>query len=175
MPYVVSDGLKIHYELAGAGPPLVLLQGYTGSAEGNWRIPGWVDRLRGSHRLVLIDHRGHGRSDKPHDPARYSVSLMAADVVAVLDALGIESAAVMGYSMGSMVTMELLLNYAERFTAAVIGGMGSSFPQGRREWRQDCRDEETAPAPPLPRRPGTILRTIGTFVRHWDPLAQRAV
>jgi pimeloyl-ACP methyl ester carboxylesterase len=178
MALVFSHGVRIHYEVIGNGPPVVLIHGLNASIQTNWKRPGWVEALSPSHRLVLLDLRGHGRSGKPHTRFRYSIELMAADVLAVLDREGIDVTAVMGYSMGSMVAMELLLNHPERFNAAIIGGMGSRFP-ARGEWRSGCRDEETGDPPPprqrQRRRPGSRLPALFSFVRHFDPIAQRAV
>ena len=65
--FVENDGLQIHYEVEGQGPPLILLHWWTGSLE-DWRLFGYVDALKDTYRLILIDARGHGQSDKPHDP-----------------------------------------------------------------------------------------------------------
>lgn len=175
MPNVQSNGVRIHYEVAGDGPPLLLLHGLGASGNLNWRLPGWVDELRSTHRLILVDHRGHGQSGKPHDAGGYSIPLMAGDALAVLGAAGIQRAAVMGYSMGSMVALELLLNSPDRFSAAVLGGMGSAWP--RRGEVNRCPDEpESDPAPGRPHwRPGRRLRLVGSFMRHYDPIAQRTI
>ena len=88
MPFAINDGVRIHYEVVGHGEPLVLYHGLTGSGE-RWRDTGYVAGLENGHRLILIDARGHGQSDKPHDPAAYGRRRQAADVIAVLDDLGI--------------------------------------------------------------------------------------
>jgi pimeloyl-ACP methyl ester carboxylesterase len=67
MPYATNDGVCIHYQEEGSGPPLVLLHGFTLSLE-HWRDSGYVTALRDDSRLILMDPRGHGASDKPHDP-----------------------------------------------------------------------------------------------------------
>jgi pimeloyl-ACP methyl ester carboxylesterase len=72
MPYVNNAGVQIHYEIEGAGPALVLQHGFTQSLE-SWAECGYVAPLRPKYRLILIDARGHGRSDKPHDEASYSL------------------------------------------------------------------------------------------------------
>ena len=173
MPVARSQGVAIRYRVVGEGPPLVLVHGWTASGRLNWELPGWVEYLRPHYRLVLPDLRGHGRSAKPHGQEAYSLELMAADVLAVMDAAGVGQARVMGYSMGGMIALELLVNHGERFTAAVVGGMGLRFPRGRT--RADCRDEEQAEAAPRQRDFGKTLRGVGSFLRHYDPLAQRAV
>src|SRR3954447_26749762 len=71
MPYASNDGVRIYYEREGSGPPLVLHHGFTRSLEG-WRDNGYADVLNTEYELILMDARGHGRSDKPHDPAAYA-------------------------------------------------------------------------------------------------------
>ena len=144
MPHTQRSGVRIHYRVAGEGPPLVLVHGYTASGWSNWVASGWVDRLSPHHRLIIPDLRGHGRSQKPWRTEVYSVDAMASDVLAVMDKEQIERAPVFGYSMGGMVTMHLLLDHPERFNAAIIGGMGSYFPRGRGRYafeRQSRRSE----------------------------------
>lgn len=88
MPYVDNDGIHIYYETLGAGPPLLLHHGtYLSLAE--WFAYGYVEALMDQFQLVVIDARGTGASDKPHAPEAYSHERCCADVIAVLDALGI--------------------------------------------------------------------------------------
>lgn len=172
MAAVRSQGVKIHYRAVGEGPPLVLIHGWTASGRLNWDLPGWVEFLRPHYRLILPDLRGHGRSEKPHNRESYSLPLFAADVLAVMDHAGVAESRVMGYSMGGMTTLELLTHHGERFTAAVVGGMGLSFPDGR---RTDCRDEMPGEGTRLRRDLGTTVKGAASFVRHYDMIAQRAV
>src|SRR3954453_8073780 len=86
----------------GEGLLLVLQHGSSDSLE-SWRQFGYVAALKHTHRLILIDARGHGRSDKPHDPAAYDIALRAGDVVAVLDDLGIRETSYLGTSMGGWI------------------------------------------------------------------------
>ena len=172
MPTVQSQGVKIHYRIAGEGPPLVLVHGWTASARTNWELTGWVDLLKPHYRLILPDLRGHGRSAKPHRRSSYSLPLLAADVLAVMDAAGVGTARLMGYSMGGMTALELLCGHGDRFTAAVIGGMGAAFPADR---RVNCGDEETDVPPPLERSTWGVIKTWASFIRHYDAIAQNAV
>ena len=121
--FTASDGVKIHYLEAGQGTPVILIHGYTGSAEGNWFANGVAEALVGKHRVVAIDCRGHGQSEKPHDPAKYGPQ-MAKDVVELMDHLKIAKAHVHGYSMGDMITGQLLATHPERFITACFGGSG---------------------------------------------------
>jgi pimeloyl-ACP methyl ester carboxylesterase len=82
-----------------------------------------VDALRGDYRLILIDARGHGRSDKSHDPAAYDMRLRVGDVVAVLDDLGIDKAHYWGYSMGGRMGFGIAKYAPERASSLIIGGM----------------------------------------------------
>src|SRR4051794_27934493 len=98
MPYATNDGVRIHYHLDGNpdGPPLVVQNWYSGSLE-DWGALGYAAALGATHRLILIDARGHGHSDKPHDSDAYRAASRAADVVAVLDDLGLDQAHFFGY------------------------------------------------------------------------------
>src|SRR5688500_2280915 len=106
MPYATGSGVRIHYEIEGQGPPLVIHPGFVSSLA-DWYAPGYVDALKGQFRLVLIDPRGQGASDKPHDPAMYGDAQRVADVLAVLDAERIARAHFLGYSMGGRVGYDL--------------------------------------------------------------------
>lgn len=121
MPYVDNRGVRIHYEVEGEGPPLVLQHGFTQSIVG-WYRCGYVDALKRNYRLVLIDARGHGKSDKPHDRAAYTSQVGTADVFAVLDALDIHRSSFWGYSMGGAIGLSALTMAPERITALVAGG-----------------------------------------------------
>ena len=121
MPDAYNGGIRIHYEIEGAGPPLLLHHGSSGSGA-DWRDLGYVDALKHDYKLILIDARGAGASDKPHDAAAYDPALRASDVVAVLDDLGIRHTHYFGYSLGGWVGF-LLAKYApDRFTSLILGG-----------------------------------------------------
>ncbi len=124
MPFATSpDGVRVHYELDGEGPPLVLQHG-TGSSLEIWKARGFVDRLRDHHRLVLVDSRGHGESDRPRDRASYALPHRVADITAILDDAGIERAHFFGYSMGGWIGYGMLRHAPRRFHSAIIGGFG---------------------------------------------------
>lgn len=74
MPYVNNEGVRIYYEVEGQGPPLVLIAGLTGNLK-TWRLYGYVKELKGDYRLILLDPRGHGDSDKPHNQKPTLLSL----------------------------------------------------------------------------------------------------
>jgi pimeloyl-ACP methyl ester carboxylesterase len=126
MPTTRRSGLAIHYELVGSGPPLVLLHGGFASS-GTWRLEGYVEALQVDHLLVLADARGHGRSDKPHEAASYSTSNEASDVLAVLDEVGLSSAALCGFSMGAITALRVAACHPARVDAVAAI---SSDPEG---------------------------------------------
>lgn len=172
MPSVISSGVRINYEVLGAGEPLLLIHGYSASARTNWQAPGWFDALAPHYRLIVPDLRGHGLSEKPRRSQAYSLQLLAQDVIACMDAESVDRARVFGYSMGGMVALELLLNHADRVSAAAVGGMGTRLPNRGDRRRGRRREEDGEPAPPRPRR-----RSFGFFrmyMRQYDLFAMAA-
>lgn len=122
-----SDGVAISYDDVGEGPPVVLVHGFASSRHGTWKDTGWYDALReDGRRVIALDCRGHGESDKPHDPAAYGRGTMADDVVRLMDHLDVDTADLMGYSMGGGLSLRLLLSHPERFNAVVPAGVGAT-------------------------------------------------
>jgi pimeloyl-ACP methyl ester carboxylesterase len=121
MPYADSDGVRIHYRVEGNGPPLVLTHWSLGSLAG-WHEYGYVDLLAADYTVIAHDVRGHGKSDKPHDPADYALESRVADIVAILDDLGLERAHFYGYSMGGWIGFGAAKHAPERFRSFAIGG-----------------------------------------------------
>jgi pimeloyl-ACP methyl ester carboxylesterase len=121
MAYADNRGVRIHYRIEGSGPPLVLQHGFTQSID-DWYEPGYVDALKRDYRLVLVDARGHGDSDKPHEAGVYPLENRVGDVVAVLDALAIEKAHFWGYSMGGWIGFGMAEFAPKRVDRLVIGG-----------------------------------------------------
>ena len=116
------DGIGLHYDAMGEGTPVVLVHGYT-SAGDSWLNNGIAATLAEHHRVLVLDARGHGRSDKPHNVDAYGTK-MAADVVALLDHEGIERAHLVGYSMGGLLVLKAVTLAPDRFASVVIGGQG---------------------------------------------------
>lgn len=127
MPFFNNDGIKIYYEVEGEGPPVIMIHGYAASLEGNWKQANWVEVLKNNYKLILLDCRGHGKSDKLLDPSQYGAH-MTDDIVKLLDHLSIKKANFFGYSMGSRLTLELLLRKQELFISAILGGFALQFP-----------------------------------------------
>lgn len=121
MPYANNEGVDIYYEVHGAGPPLVLLHGFTAQSS-QWSAYGYVDELQRSHQLILIDLRGHGRSAKPHERNAYRLQTRLADIAAVLAELGIGRAHFCGYSMGGWLAFGMALFHPTMVASLIVGG-----------------------------------------------------
>jgi pimeloyl-ACP methyl ester carboxylesterase len=122
MPIVVApDGVRLKYDVVGAGPPLLLHLG-AGCDSGLWDAAGYLRPLSGSYRCILFDHRGHGESDHPTDVAAYHIDRLANDVVSVLDDLGIPSAGFWSYSNGISVGLRVADRYPGRLTYVIASG-----------------------------------------------------
>jgi pimeloyl-ACP methyl ester carboxylesterase len=118
-----SNGVKIHYVVAGKGQPVILIHGLWSSANMNWVMPGTVTALAKRFQVIAFDNRGHGQSGKPEADDQYGVE-MVEDVVRLMDRLRIAEARVAGYSLGGMITLKLLALHPGRVSSAVLGGMG---------------------------------------------------
>lgn len=124
--FATNGPFRVHYRHRGTGETLVLLHGLFGSAD-VWRGVAPLDELSEEWQVVEVDLRGHGGSSKPLSPSSYGRQ-MAGDVIAVLDALGVEKAHVLGYSYGGLVLGELLVSHPDRLSSAVLGGCSRQRP-----------------------------------------------
>jgi pimeloyl-ACP methyl ester carboxylesterase len=125
------DGVSIAFLDQGEGEPIVLVHGFASTAAVNWVHPGWFATLtKAGRRVIALDNRGHGASNKLYDPALYHTRLMADDVRALLDHLGLPSADVMGYSMGARIAAFLALAHPERVRSLILGGLGIQLVDG---------------------------------------------
>ena len=149
--YLDAGGVKIRYIDTGKGETIVLLHGGGSNLE-SWTSRGVVDNLAKNFRVIAFDARGHGKSDSPHDPAAYGRQ-QALDVVRILDALKIERAHIIGFSLGSSTVAQLLTLHPERFLTGVqVAGAGRSPKEANNprieteaaEIARDCKptDEE---------------------------------
>jgi pimeloyl-ACP methyl ester carboxylesterase len=116
-----SAGVRIHYVAGGAGEPVVLIHGYISDLSRTWLLRGFFAKLAERYRAIALDCRGHGRSDKPTDPAAYGPA-MAWDVVRLLDHLDVGAAHLVGYSMGAHMIAQLLVHAPERILTATLAG-----------------------------------------------------
>lgn len=134
MPFLTApDATRLHYEVEGDGPPVVLHLG-AGCDSELWQAAGYLEPLTTSHRCILFDHRGHGRSDWPRGAEANDVNRYVADVVALLDHLALERTAFWGYSGGISVGLKVAQENPTRINALIgSGGLGKATPDQLRE------------------------------------------
>ena len=126
-----SAGVSIRYEVRGAGTPVVLIHGFTGSAQRHFGTPGIIDALsKEGYRVVAMDCRGHGQSAKPLDSEAYGLQ-MVDDVVRLLDHLRIDRAHIVGYSMGGAIALQMLVRHPQRLLTATMLGAGWEGDEAR--------------------------------------------
>jgi pimeloyl-ACP methyl ester carboxylesterase len=116
----VSKGVKLRYIVDGQGPPVVLIHGLTADAKLQWADPGIIKALARDNRVIAMDCRGHGKSDKPHEPAAYGIE-MVEDVCRLLDHLDIKRANIVGYSLGGSIALKLLVAHPDRCSSVILG------------------------------------------------------
>lgn len=126
-----SGGVRIAYLDEGEGEPILLIHGFASNAATNWVDPRWVKTLtEDGRRVIALDNRGHGQSEKLYDPARYGAPEMAEDAIRLLDHLGIDKVDVLGYSMGARIAAFLAIAHPERIRSIVFGGLGINMVRG---------------------------------------------
>jgi 3-oxoadipate enol-lactonase len=125
-----ADGTRLHYRATGrrSGPPVLLIQGL-GADKHGWDLQRVA--LACSHQTIALDNRGAGRSDKPH--GSYSLDQMAADAIAVLDDAGVETAHVVGASMGGAISQILTITYPERVRSLTLACTSCRNHEWRRQ------------------------------------------
>jgi pimeloyl-ACP methyl ester carboxylesterase len=152
--FTASDGVKIHYLTAGdSGSWVVLIHGYTDSAQRMWFTTGIAPALAKTHRVVAIDNRNHGQSDKPQPGG----AGRAQDVIELMDHLKIQKAHIHGYSMGGGMTGQLLALIPDRFITAGFGGSGLT------ETDPDLRAKAAAMDEKLPKAQGRDAEAMDRF------------
>jgi pimeloyl-ACP methyl ester carboxylesterase len=119
--YFDSNGVRIRYVEQGSGEPVILIHGLSGDVERNWIDTGVMPTLVKDFRVIALDYRGHGKSEKPHDPKAYGME-MARDILRLMDHLKIARAHMVGYSLGGHIVARLLTTNPERFLTATLGG-----------------------------------------------------
>ncbi|WP_342641267.1 alpha/beta fold hydrolase [Rhodoligotrophos ferricapiens] len=131
MPQFSSQGVSIHYEVDGDGPPILLIHGFASNAQANWIDTGWVTALtQAGYQVIVFDHRGHGQSEKLYHSELYTTSAMAEDAVGLLDHLCMRQADVMGYSMGARVAARLAIDHPERVGRLILAGLAENMING---------------------------------------------
>lgn len=120
------DNIKIAYETRGNGKPVLLVHGFIANST-SWKHTAlYYDLLNAGYKVITVDLRGNGKSDKPHDSLAYDNDAEAKDVMLLMDSLHVDNYACIGYSRGSIITARLLV-LDKRIKAAVMGGMGTDF------------------------------------------------
>ena len=123
-----SDGVRLHYEVHGPerGAPVVVVHGFASDYRLNWVGTRWQEALTtAGFRVFGLDCRGHGHSDKPHDPAAYAIGMMAGDIVRFLDRVDLPSAGYLGYSMGARIGLQVVMDFPGRVQRVALGGIGA--------------------------------------------------
>ena len=126
-----SDSVEIAFDDEGQGEPILLIHGFASNGRVNWVDTGWVKTLvDAGYRVITIDNRGHGESEKLYNPNLYSAPDMAEDARRLLDHLSVKRTHVMGYSMGARIAAFLVINHPSRVGAAVFAGLASRMITG---------------------------------------------
>lgn len=129
-----SDGIRLATYTWGDldAPVIVLVHGFASNARDNWVLTGWTrDLTRAGYRVLALDQRGHGLSEKPHDPTAYAMRTLATDVEMVMDTYLVEEACYLGYSLGARVGWEVVRDLPQRINRAVLGGVPDGIPLER--------------------------------------------
>jgi pimeloyl-ACP methyl ester carboxylesterase len=120
------DGTKIYYEVKGDGYPVILIHGFSGTGQGWKSCAVYEDLLKAGYKVILIDQRGNGHSDKPHNESAYASDAEAKDIMGLMRFLNVKHYDAVGYSRGSIITSRLLV-LDKRLRKAVMGGMGDAY------------------------------------------------
>ncbi len=125
MPVFQSEGFELAYQVHGEGAPVAAVHGFASNGDVNWVATGWVDALtEAGYQVITLDNRGHGASEKIYDTEVYSARDMARDVANLIDHLGFEKAALIGYSMGARISAFACIDSPDKVACAIFGGLG---------------------------------------------------
>jgi pimeloyl-ACP methyl ester carboxylesterase len=133
MQYFSSAGVRLAYLdfeplAANRHEPIVLLHGFASTHAVNWLFPQWVKTLtEDGRRVVALDNRGHGQSEKLYDPSAYSITTMADDVARLLDHIGLDRIDLMGYSLGARIATHFAVRHSHRLRSLILGGVGANL------------------------------------------------
>lgn len=183
---VEREGVRIHYTDEGKGEPVILLHGFAVNSDLNWRLPGIHEALCPHFRVIAMDLRGHGLSDKPHEPEAYGLR-MVEDIATLMDALGIERAHLAGYSLGGLLALKFAAAHPQRVQTLCVLGAGWIDPQEgdllgsleeiARQLRAGRAVSPLSAVLPNARPPSTLHRMVVALMTRYfnDPLALAAV
>ena len=138
MPFIERDGVRLHYEVSGQGPAILLTHGFA-SASQFWQ--GQVETLSPRFTVITWDMRGHGSTDAPENPSAYTEEATVADMRAILDACGVERAILGGHSLGGYMSLAFRLVHPRRVRALLIFDTGPGFRSDapREQWNERAR------------------------------------
>src|ERR1700761_6169673 len=120
------DGTKVYYEVKGEGYPVILIHGFSGTGQGWKNCAVYNDLLTAGYKIIILDQRGNGQSDKPHTDAGYENDAEAKDIMGLATYLKLKDYDAVGYSRGSIITSRLLV-LDKRIHKAIMGGMGDAY------------------------------------------------
>lgn len=152
-------GLHLHIAESGNGPPLVLLHGFTGSAE-TWTPFRPV--FESAYRFIAIDQPGHGRSSSPADPSLYLVDRFGDALCRVFDSTRIDRAVLVGYSMGGRAALRFAVDHLDRVAGLVLESTSPGIADGKQRFDRAAADAELAES--------IELDGIEKFVQRWERL-----
>lgn len=151
--------IAMHIEVAGTGPPLLLLHGFTG-AGANWEA--FLSSWERSFQVIMVDLIGHGETEAPTQASRYTMKNTVRDLVAMLDALSIESAYVLGYSMGGRAALAMAVEYPERVRALLLESSSPGLRTAQERHARIQKDEQQAAY--------IEANGVAPFVYEWEKL-----
>jgi pimeloyl-ACP methyl ester carboxylesterase len=124
--------VELAYLDQGDGDPVLLVHGFASNKEVNWVHPSWFGTLhRAGFRTIALDLRGHGESTKLYEPAQYKTEILAEDVFALIEHLGLPKVDLLGYSMGARISAFVTVKHQDRVRSLILGGVGRSLFEGR--------------------------------------------
>jgi pimeloyl-ACP methyl ester carboxylesterase len=128
MAIFTHEGISICYEVYGEGKPILLLHGAAVDFNYNFIQTGWVDTLtKNGYQVIGLNYRGYGHSDKSNDPAFYGTTNLSNDAINLLLHLNLKDVALMGYSMGTLIALELLHKHPDFFSKAILIATGDGL------------------------------------------------
>jgi 2-succinyl-6-hydroxy-2,4-cyclohexadiene-1-carboxylate synthase len=156
---IAVNGVDYAVRTGGAGTPLLLLHGFTGSGA-HWEPLRAA--LADTARCLAPDLLGHGRTAAPADAARYAMTYAAADIVALLDALDVPTAHLLGYSMGGRLALYLALHYPGRWRSLILESASPGLAEANERAARRARDDALAQQ--------IEAEGIASFVERWEQL-----
>jgi len=172
MATFTHDGVTLAYDdlapAGGADRTVLLVHGFASNRMEGWRRTGWYDAMqRRGARVVALDQRGHGESEKLYDSEAYGRDKLAGDVLALMDHLGLQAADLYGYSMGSRTVLAAALAAPERVSHLMLGGVGGKMINGREGGELSSGEGGSMTDAMLADDPETIANPMMPSFRHF--------